>query len=651
MITLKPLSGKAKPAQPFFVFDIESKNWVDFLVLGFYDGNHYRYFDSIEEFLVFLFVDMRFDKIKGFAHFGGIFDFLFILKSALVIPQFRVEKIIARGSGLLSFDLIFHDTDYFPKPRIITFSDSSAFLPYGLKKLSESFGVDHKKQEWDHSKTDKITPELLSYLESDCKGLYEVIHKYQTWELIKKAGPKSTIASQALQVLRLFLKKQIPALCDEVDAFIRKSYVGGRTEIFKPLFIGKIDTLIESIKSDPKFTPNDEKVLRENFSEEGGTIKCFDVNSLYPTIMRDNKFPTRFTHSTIEGEPDSEFGFSECLVDVPTNLKIPPLPLNTEINKTTKLIFPVGQFWGVWSIAEIRYAETLGVKVLKWGKTVHFRSDGYIFKDFINTLYTMRLEAKKNNDLVQDTLTKLLMNSCYGRFGLNKEREEIVIDDGTEGLTPLEPDYVIKTSLGDVRFMLKDKKIQTFTNVAVAAWVTSLSRIYMHKIFMKNPDSIYYTDTDSLFTKDEYEEGKELGALKKEYEGDLAIFLLPKTYMIDSIQNLKDDDGKPIHRKFAMKGFDKRRIGHFTIGNFFEALEGELRVLSQDGEKKMARFKTALKKGDFLTLISHKGRQIRSRYDKRTIKKINNQYDSDPLVIHKPDYPFDASHASGDTQD
>lgn len=598
MIYLKPLKYDQlypKP-DPFFVCDIEARDWTRFLVIGLYDGKQFVYFKRMDKFFNYLFQRAH-EKRTIFAHFGGIYDFSFIMDAALKDPRYKVKNIIPRGSGVLSLEI------ENKKHQTIRFSDSSAFLPFSLDRICKAFNVQYKKLKWDHSKTHRVSKKLVYYLKHDCVGLYEAIEKYRKWPLIQKAGPKTTMASQAIQVLRLFLKRKIPALPDPIDHFVRGSYFGGRTEVFKPLYIGK------------------------------KPIYCYDVNSLYPTVMRENDFPVRYERTTYQYLPE-KMGFYDAKVEVPASIYIPPLGVvHKDETNTEKFIFPTGVFEGRWSTIELEYARSIGVKILSTGKGVIFENGGPIFRDFIDTLYQKRKQAKKDQDSVTDVLTKLLMNSSYGRFGLNRVKEEIVEDTGEAGM---DPDYEIKINDKERIYFCRQPKVleKTFTNVAIAAWVTSLARIHMHQQFMKAEREIYYTDTDSLFTTKKLKEGKNLGDLKLEYRSLAACFLLPKTYIIHGILDQKDEKGVDILKKVVMKGFGTRKIQKFEFEDFMTALEGELRVLRVEYKPQgIMKFKSALRKGSLLLKALDTSREIRSQYTKRKIIKKKGDYDTRPIHI------------------
>lgn len=579
---------KERPPQKFSVCDIESAaGWVNFLIIGLYDGKEYRDFETLLEFFDYLF-ETSYENRVIYAHFGGKYDFMFLLEHLFAHSKYHVSSMIPRGSGILCFDVICPTRSSVK----LTFRDSSAMLPHSLRSLCENFKVAHQKLEVDYDAIKCVTPELREYLEHDCKGLHQCIERYYEWDLIKDAGPSFTIAGQAMKILRLFIKDPIPGLSQSIDSFVRVAYFGGRTEIFKPLFDGR------------------------SFSKIEKKLYCFDVNSLYPTVMRAHDYPGRFLRYTYTYERD-EIGFYDATVEVPKGMYVPPLGVVHEIEGSKKFIFPTGVFSGRWSTCELNYAESIGVKILSTGKGAIFENAGPIFRNFVDTLYQIRQEAPR--DSVDNVLAKLILNSCYGRFGLQRMREMIEMDEGQMGAIPL---CEIGPLNRRIRLVKVPKEVESFTNVAVAAWVTSQARIHMHKIYVKCQDELYYTDTDSLFTTMIFEDEAGLGALKLEYESDSACFLLPKTYKAG--------------KKVVMKGFDRKKIQHFSQEDFLTALEGDLRRLKIIQAPKFATFRSALRKKKLVTMLDGGTREIRSQYDKRTIFKVGNRFDTAPLHLTLP---------------
>ena len=638
--SLKPLVKDPNKKMPKFgVCDIEASDWIKFLVIGYYSKirdsetdepleEKFETFERMADFCAWIFSDEQPHNII-YAHFGGKYDFNFILREFYFMHEYYyIDGMIPRGSGLLCVSVStvkrysiapaktkekniikrFPNGDVLIKDRTIVFKDSAALLPFSLKSLTENFGVEHKKQEIDYEQIKEVTPELLEYLEYDLKGLYQVLEKFYSWPMIKAAGATSTMASQAMRVFQTHLKTTIPSLGGGIDDFVRGAYFGGRTEIFKPLF---------------------------NQKPGQKSLKTLDVNSLYPAVMRDNEFPTVFQHETKKYYAE-RMGFYEVDVEVP-DMYIPPLGTVFDQEGDGRLIFPVGKFRGRWSTIELNYAMSLGVKILKVHRGKVFKNGGYIFKDYINELYAIRQKASK--DSVDNVLCKLLMNSTYGRFGLQRERENIEFDDGQLGVhSPME------IELGKnkfIRLVKKDIVLEnSFANVAIAAWVTSHARILMHKLYMKAPEALYYSDTDSLFTTHDYVcDDKDLGKLKFEYDSKNACFLLPKTYILEAFDpqfKQYDDKGKEYKstKKVVMKGFDKKKISKFELEDFYIALEGDLRKLHTKNPAKFATFKTAIKKQKFVTMLEEQDRQIRSTYNKRKIiKTASGDFDTEPLKI------------------
>lgn len=583
-----------------WVLDIETSKWTKFILGGLYDGERFSHFPTCKEMLEsFIYHEDRNHRI--FAHFGGVFDFLFCLEALIGIKGCEIKDLVPRGSGLLCFKAaITRKKGMFTSITTLNFTDSSALLPHSLGSLTQAFGVEHKKQTFDYESITRITPELIEYLKYDCVGLYEVLQAFKNWPLIRQAGMKTTMASQALEVLRTFLEEPVQGLGKNFDLFVRDSYVGGRTEPFKPAF-------------------------SKEYSKS--TLKCYDVNSLYPYVMLMNEFPSKCIGYAMEYD-SSVMGFWDATVEVPKDTYIPPLPVMAEVNGQRKLVFPTGRFSGRWSTIELEYAASVGVKIIKIGQGLTFKSGGKFFAPYIQALWDIRCKAPR--DSVHNVVAKLLMNSCYGRFGLNKDKEEIVFDDGSLGLSILRE---LTTPCGKtVRLMTRPKTINTYTNVAVAAWVTSLARIHMHKLYMQCGDRgsrLWYTDTDSLFTDVNLPVSEGLGGLKLEYECDSAYFLLPKTYLAENM------NGDKAFKKIVMKGFDKKKIQHFTADDFYTALEGDMRKLRIDVPERFARLKGALRQGKFVTMMPASHKSIQSTYDKRKLfKGKNGLWDSSPLYFN-----------------
>lgn len=596
MQSLKPLEKSKKDRVlkegSFAVFDIEANNWIKHVVNGYFDGNEFFWFKSIRKFIQFL-DEHPCPPRHIFSHFGGGYDFLFIFDEVFRRDSATIENIIARGGNILFFDLFLPSTG-----TRITFHDSSAIFPFGLARLTKEFNVKTKKGEIDYAKIKKITAELLEYLESDCRGLWECLDAYFKTPLVKRAGPAFTSASQAMRIFRCYLKKTIYSATRESDDFIRRGYFGGRVEIFKPYF-------------------------KENKTKR---LHVYDVNSLYPAVMRDNEFPIQEGDFCKRRKIGTMY-MAEVTVQTPAGQYLPVLPI--VCRKRKKLIFPTGTFRGVYSSVELEYAESLGTRVLKVHRVLQLKNGGKIFKEFINELYKIRENTPKGS--VLNYTAKVTMNSLYGRMALNLNKEELKIMGSIEDYENLDEYRRFTFGKREVKLLKGKKTLNSFSQVAIGAWVTSLARIKTHKMALKIKDQLFYMDTDSFFTTAKMETSDKLGELKYEYSFKEWAGILPKTYAGRYDQLIK---GKK--KKMVMKGFESKKLSQIPFNAFVDALHGDLSRLKIVTKPTHLKFRSALKKNKFLVLGKKQVKRIKSKYDKREIiptRRKHVPWDSKPWEL------------------
>lgn len=561
---LQPLKkrGKKKLGK-FIVFDIESNNWKDFVLGGIYDGSEFKHYRTVEGLRKGL---ESYEDTTVFAHFGGIFDFLFMLEDYGINRMLDSSTdLVMRGSSIFMF-----------KVGKLRFIDSSGILPFGLDKAAKAFQCDYQKINIDHDKHKTVTPRLIKYLEHDCKALYECVEKYSQAPILDGANFKPTLASQSLEILRKYIGRSIPSLNSKAhDDFVRLSYAGGRTEIFRPLF------------------------------DSDTHLFYYDFNSLYPSVMRDLAVPGRVSrvHNRI-----NELTISDVEVEVPEDEYLPVLWKKQQ----HKFIFPTGRFRGVFCGPELIEAQKQGVKILKVYQSLEFENLGPLFKDYIDDLYKMKLNAK---DPVQTMIAKLLLNAGYGRMGIKRERESLCIDDGSTGITPID------VYIGNMRLAKKDSFFGGFSNSAIASFITCHARLKLFRALKPIQNYIYYCDTDSIVTTALLPTGKGLGELKLEGSAHQACFLLPKTYTFGD--------------QTKMKGFPKEFAQSKNFTDLAQALEGDLRGMKVELPGSLARIKSARGTDSILKVLPKGFKQLRHRYDKRHIFEENGGFNTKPLVLNE----------------
>jgi hypothetical protein len=128
----------------------------------------------------------------------------------------------------------------------------------------------------------------------------------------------STLSSLAYAIFRThFLKKdEIPQLSGQIEKDIRQSYTGGAVDMYIPRI------------------------------KKGTKIFCYDVNSLYPFVMKNLDMPVgkpiQFFGDIRKVDPNA-FGFFYCKIIAPDKLEHPILQTHVNVNKGIRTMAPSGK--------------------------------------------------------------------------------------------------------------------------------------------------------------------------------------------------------------------------------------------------------------------------------------------------------------------
>lgn len=156
----------------------------------------------------------------------------------------------------------------------------------------------------------------------------------------------------------------------------------------------------------------------------------------------------------------------------------------------------------------------------------------FILKEYVDKIYSLKSSVSPGDPIY--IISKLLLNSLYGRFGMSPETENhiIISNDNEQFLL----DYKILNGLdlnnGNslLTYNMKETSHNTNLNISIpiASSITALARVYMSQ-FKNNPlFELLYTDTDSAFTDKAIDSkliGTKLGQLKLEHDFLKAVFL------------------------------------------------------------------------------------------------------------------------------
>lgn len=422
-----------------------------------------------------------------------------------------------------------------------TVHDSFKILPKSLKSLSHDFDVKHGKLDlWDEvqkvykdeyvdivdflDRCDKDNEIYLKYLGYDVISLYEVLERLidisgislhdfvgriSTSSLSRflfKNGYKGEVFKDPLytqtdyQILSQYNWKSNL----EVEEFIRASYCGGRTEVFKP---------------------------RLNTSGYH-----YDVNSLYPSQF-DKEYPVGKPEYYNEPgmaefifnrwlEDKNGLGFLSASVFIPDQ-QIPPLPC-----KMGKLVFPCGYVYGTWTFEELEYSiKNCGVKILEYYEVCFFQNTFPVFKRFKDCFYQMKVKATEEKNESLRTLAKLMLNVMYGYTGMTRDKTQL------KPFSELPNCCEVIYADEELGFIEVPADINAeYIQVQIASYVTSRARLVLLDALRKVNEmgNVYYCDTDSIVCDvpmpSEMVHSTKLGFWDLESQPLKAVFLRPKVY-------------------------------------------------------------------------------------------------------------------------
>lgn len=378
------------------------------------------------------------------------------------------------------------------------FRDSYKKLPFGISRIAEAWNLDIKKGDIDYHAPRPIgyrpTSEEMEYLYNDVLIL---CHALKTQ--LDTGMTKLTVGSDALTEYKSILGKRLfdkwfPVLPDSMDSEIRRAYRGG-------------------------FTYADTRTQGKRVS--GGRV--YDVNSLYPSVMYNDLLPY--------GEPLYMAGYVE-----PTERHPLAIQSVTFTAKLKKNHIPCIQVKGSSHFVNTEYQTNIkepvtlmctSVDLALWedhyDMDIHSYNGGWLFMGAVGMFEEyidkwMEVKTKEKGALRE--LAKLFLNSLYGKFATNPNI--------TSKYPILEDDRV--------KLVLGEEELRDPVYTAMGVFITAYARDITIRAAQTHYDSFLYADTDSLHLSLDHDpdtldiDPDKLGAWKKEYEFDDAIFLRAKQY-------------------------------------------------------------------------------------------------------------------------
>jgi len=334
-------------------------------------------------------------------------------------------------------------------------------------------------------------------------------------------------------------------------------------------------------------------------NQEGIEIKGYDVNALYPSQMHSQDMPIgkiKYFEGDISLSNLDSFGFFYCRIIAPDSILHPILQTHVKINGGTRTIAPIGTWEDMLFSEELINAKKYGYKFeILWG---YLFEKGNIFKDYVNILHNLRKTYPSDDPM--NFIAKILLNSLYGRFGMDDNFDNITIihKDFIKDFEDKFLDLIInRIEVGNywiIFYSGENTSDNRNVSVSISAAITAYSRIHMSQ-FKNNPDiNLYYTDTDSIYVDEDSKipdnliSNTMLGKLKLEHICKRAIFLAPKVYCLDT-----EDSGivykvKGLNHDIELtyNDFEKLLLKKTTLQKFQNKFmrnlqEGNIRLLEQ----------------------------------------------------------------------
>jgi hypothetical protein len=403
--------------------------------------------------------------------------------------------------------------------RRITILDIQNYYPFTIEKLAQSFKVGAIKEP--ESDTDKERGLEWCNFKAE---LIETIIKQLVREIFQegKGSLRLTASGMANSVYRAsYMKHKIVTNHDpEIVEFERSSYVGGFTGLNKLVVPGE---------------PELYKV---------------DVNSMYPSVMYDKKFPTQlidFAHDVSVRQLERFLDGHSVIAHVTLQAKNSYFPYKTQDNT----YYPTGLF--ETTIATSSLQKALQMDAIKEVHKVAVYLEEPIFAEFVVDTYNKRMTAKDEGNTAHEMLQKSIGNTLYGKFG-QLQTETVRVGDAPldefcvmDAFSPEDNTNWLEMHAGGSILFIKRTNETRYTSFAIAAHITDYARQKLFSLIEQaGKENVFYCDTDSLIVSVEglhnlYPKIHQthLGLLKLEATAGFFIGFAKKDYVFGDVRRSK----------------------------------------------------------------------------------------------------------------
>lgn len=518
-------------------------------------GHHenFIYGNNIEDFIKWCEnsnnADVYFHNLK----FDGEFIFYYLLSNGYECIKDKKEKksksftcLISDMGQFYSIEVYFEIKGHHTKK--VTFYDSMKILNMSVEKIAKGFNLPIQKLEIDYKEKrevgHKLTEKEINYIRNDVEIMARALDIIFSENLTKM-----TIGSNALNFFKENFegfKDFFPKLDYEVYHDIKDAYKGGFTYL-NPIY--------------------KEKVIGEGI--------VLDVNSLYPSVMKFEKLPYGygvFFPDKYESNPlyDLYIQCITCSFELKEGM-IPTIQLKHSLHfMPNEYVTSSDGDIVCLTLTNIDlelFLKHYNVYDLEYHGGFMYQSMRGIFDYYVDYWFERKDNAKKEDNDALYLISKLMLNSCYGKFGSSMD---------------ISNKYPYLNDEGVVKYHLEESEKSEGIYLPMACFITAYARkktitsSQKIKEFTKSKygiDMYVYSDTDSIHTTltneeelkqiidiDEYR----LGAWKIESKFRKAKFLRQKCY----IEDTWNDKDQKYELKTTVAGLPKN-LGHkITFNNF-----------------------------------------------------------------------------------
>jgi hypothetical protein len=458
----------------FGVYDLEwHRETLKVTHCGVRDDSGYRCHRTVEELLQ----DCLTAGGWWFAHAGGSYDMVQLFPQILTHTDWHVTAAFS-GSAAVVVTITTDDG------REAKFGDSAMLLKAKLADIGRIVGLAKGDLEEAEGAGWK---EVRDYNERDCEILYVALHQFQDRLRALGGELRATLASCAMAIFRSRYLSRDLATSAAANAIARQAYTASRVEIFRP------------------------ECERANY---------YDINSSFPYSMT---FPCPGEIKRVARRWNgSDLALVDATVEVP-DCYLPPLPLRVE----GSVYHPTGRWRSWYSGLDLNEAEAAGARIVQVHSATHFH-EWTDLAAYSRDLYARRLQAKAAGNKMDDMVTKILLNSLYGKLAENPEKEELQVRP------PKKPsDPGARLVMPGVWNVPVHRTID-HEHVAAPVVITARSRHLLRKGLARalEQGEVYYCDTDSVICQGEMASGDKLGEWKLEATLLGGQFLAPKLYTV-----------------------------------------------------------------------------------------------------------------------